>query len=69
MYSQAHKSIVIYINGDECRSHEAVDYNCVKLILYMCDWIYGGNDLEYAKIKIKMARINSKTGIEMARMN
>ena len=27
--SQVHKSIVEYINGDECRSHEELDFNCV----------------------------------------
>ena len=27
--SQAHESIVEYINDDECRSHEEVDFNCV----------------------------------------
>ena len=35
----------------------------------MGSWIYGGNDLKYAKTYIKMARINSKIGIEMARIN
>ena len=35
----------------------------------MGDWICGGNNLEYVKTLIKMARINSKIGIEMARIN
>ena len=26
---QVHESIIEYINGDECRSHEEVDFNCV----------------------------------------
>ena len=36
----------------------------------MGDWICGGNDLKYAKKTwIKMVRINSEIGIEMARIN
>ena len=27
MYSQVHESIIVQINGDECRSHEEVDFN------------------------------------------
>ena len=30
MYSQAHESIVVQINGDECRSHEYVDFNYMQ---------------------------------------
>ena len=35
----------------------------------MGGWIYGKNDLDYPKIGIEMARINSKIGIEMVRIN
>ena len=35
----------------------------------MGGWICSENDLDYPKIRIEMVRINSKIGIEMARIN
>ena len=42
---------------------------CVELILYEDGWICGENDLDYPKIGIEMAIINSNIGIAMARIN
>ena len=55
--SQVHESIVEYINGDECRSHQEVNFNYVELIFDVGGWIYSGSDLNYPKIQIKMAGI------------